>query len=79
MHDDGSTPLIFVGIVLVNFFNIDVSRLPSLLLTLTTEGMVVCGFYNKEIAEAKADMVNHFSQSFEHKLSCTFEWVNFSE
>lgn len=79
LHQDPNVPLLLAGVVLVRFFNIEVDRLPSMLLALQKEGVVMCGFYNKEIAEAKVDMVNQFAKSSQNTLTCSMDHLDLFE
>ena len=48
-------------------------RATRTMLQVHTEGSALCGIFTYEIAEAKVEQVNSYSQSHGHPLQCTME------
>ena len=73
MFNDDYTPMDFVIEVLENLFGMGRERATRTMLQVHTEGSALCGIFTYEIAEAKVEQVNSYSQSHGHPLQCTME------
>jgi len=71
--NDDYTPMDFVVDVLRIFFNMDLEKASSVMLTVHTQGKATCGIYTHDIAETKAEQVNLYSKENEHPLMCDIE------
>ena len=73
LNNDDYTPMDFVIEVLENLFGMGRERATRTMLQVHTEGSALCGIFTYEIAEAKVEQVNSYSQSHGHPLQCTME------
>ena len=72
MNDD-YTPMEFVVEVLEVFFRMNREQATQVMLTVHTQGKVVCGIYTRDIAETKSAQVNQYARDNEHPLLCEIE------
>jgi ATP-dependent Clp protease adaptor protein ClpS len=63
----------FVVEVLETLFGMGRERATRTMLQVHTEGSALCGIFTYEIAEAKVEQVNSYSQRHGHPLQCTME------
>jgi len=73
MLNDDYTPMDFVIEVLEGLFSMEHERAKQTMLQVHTEGQAMCGIFTFEIAEAKVEQANSFSQQNGHPLQCTME------
>jgi ATP-dependent Clp protease adaptor protein ClpS len=73
MLNDDYTPMDFVVEVLEGLFGMGRERATRTMLQVHTEGSALCGIFTYEIAEAKVEQVNSYSQRHGHPLQCTME------
>lgn len=75
MLNDDYTPMDFVVYVLQKFFAMDLEKATRVMMQVHTQGMGVCGIFNRDIAETKVALVNQFAREHQHPLKCTMEKV----
>lgn len=73
MLNDDYTPMDFVIEVLEGLFSMEHEHARRTMLQVHTEGQALCGIFTFEIAEAKVEQSNSFSQQNGHPLQCTME------
>ncbi len=71
--NDDYTPMEFVVEVLRAFFGMNPETATRVMLKVHTEGKGVCGVFSKDVAETKAEQVNHYSMECEQPLLCAVE------
>ena len=71
--NDDYTPIEFVGEVLQNFFHKSQVEAQKITQQINNEGLAICGFYTRDIAETKVGIVNDCAAKSQHPLKCTFE------
>jgi ATP-dependent Clp protease adaptor protein ClpS len=71
--NDDFTPMDFVVEILTDFFNMSQEKATQVMLQVHTQGVGVCGTYNKDVAETKVHIVNEYSREHHHPLMCTME------
>jgi len=73
LFNDDYTPMEFVIEVLQQYFSLDLDRATEVMLTVHYRGKGVAGVYPRDIAETKAQQVNHYARSQGHPLLCQIE------
>lgn len=73
LFNDDYTPMEFVIEVLQQYFVLDLDRATEVMLTVHYRGKGVAGVYPRDIAETKAQQVNHYARSQGHPLLCQIE------
>jgi ATP-dependent Clp protease adaptor protein ClpS len=73
LFNDDYTTMEFVIEVLQQFFNMNMERAQTVMLTIHHEGLAVCGIYSRDVAETKVTQVIEFAQQHEHPLRCSME------
>ncbi|PHS31178.1 MAG: ATP-dependent Clp protease adapter ClpS [Methylophaga sp.] len=73
MLNDDYTPMDFVIEVLQDLFNMGHDSAQRTMMQVHTEGKAPCGLFTFEIAEAKVEQTNSYSQQHGHPLQCTME------
>ena len=71
--NDDYTPMEFVVLLLMRFFNMTQEQAEQIMLHVHTKGVGVCGVYPREIAETKVRLVMDFAGENQHPLQCTME------
>ncbi|TXJ08153.1 MAG: ATP-dependent Clp protease adapter ClpS [Acinetobacter sp.] len=71
--NDDYTPMDFVIEILQQYFALDLDQATQVMLTVHYEGKGVAGVYARDIAETKANQVNHYARSQGHPLLCQIE------
>ena len=71
--NDDYTPMEFVVILLIRFFNMSQEKAEQIMIHIHTKGVGVCGVFPKEIAETKVHQVMDFANENKHPLQCTME------
>ncbi len=71
--NDDYTPMEFVVLLLMRFFNMNQGQAEQTMLQIHTKGIGLCGVYPREIAETKVRLVLEFAGENEHPLQCTME------
>ena len=71
--NDDYTPMEFVIIVLIKFFNKQQEEATQIMLHVHKNGLGICGSFTYEIAESKCKLVLDFAKKNEHPLQCTME------
>ena len=71
--NDDYTPMEFVIMVLIKFFNKKQEEATQIMIHVHKSGIGVCGSFTYEIAESKCKLVLEFSKKNEHPLQCTME------
>ena len=71
--NDDYTPMEFVIIVLMKFFNKQQEEATQIMLHVHKNGIGICGSFTYEIAESKCKLVLDFAKKNEHPLQCTME------
>lgn len=72
MNDD-YTPMEFVIEVLEQYFAMTLDQATEVMLTVHYEGKGIAGTYPRDIAETKANQVNHYARSKGYPLLCQIE------
>lgn len=75
MLNDDYTPMDFVVMVLVSFFNIDSDAAVRIMLDVHQKGQGHCGVYTRDVAETKVAQVIDFARQHDHPLLCKIEKV----
>lgn len=75
MNDD-YTPMDFVIEILQQYFVMNLDQATQVMLTVHYEGKGIAGVYPRDIAETKANQVNHYARSKGHPLLCQIEPKN---
>ena len=73
LFNDDYTPMEFVIEVLQQYFALDLDRATEVMLTVHYRGKGVAGIYPRDIAETKAQQVNHYARAQGHPLLCQIE------
>lgn len=73
LFNDDYTPMEFVIEVLQRYFGHDLDRATEVMLTVHYRGKGIAGVYPRDIAETKAQQVNHHARSQGHPLLCQIE------
>lgn len=73
LFNDDYTPMEFVIEVLQRYFGHDLDRATEVMLTVHYRGKGIAGVYPRDIAETKAQQVNHHARSLGHPLLCQIE------
>src|SRR6516162_8791029 len=71
--NDDYTPIEFVVIVLIRFFNKNQEDATRIMLHVHQNGVGECGIYTYEIAETKVTQVMDFARKHQHPLQCVME------
>ena len=71
--NDDYTPMEFVIMVLMKFFNKKKEEATQIMLHVHKNGLGICGSFTYEIAESKCILVLDFAKKNEHPLQCTME------
>ena len=71
--NDDYTPMEFVVLVLIRFFNKNQEDATRIMLHVHQNGVGECGVYTYEIAETKVTQVMDFSRKHQHPLQCVME------
>lgn len=71
--NDDYTPMEFVVVLLMRFFNMNQEQAEQVMIHVHTKGIGVCGVFPKEIAETKVRIVTDFASENQHPLQCTME------
>lgn len=74
--NDDYTPMEFVIEVLETFFAMNREKATQIMLTVHTSGAAVVGIFPQDIAETKAEQVNHFAQQNKHPLMSIVEMTD---
>ncbi|AOA59959.1 ATP-dependent Clp protease adapter ClpS [Acinetobacter larvae] len=73
MLNDDYTPMDFVIEILQQYFALNLDQATQVMLTVHYEGKAVAGVYPRDIAETKANQVNHYARSQGYPLLCQIE------
>ncbi len=73
LNNDDYTPMEFVVLILMDFFNMSIEAATRIMLDVHTSGKGVCGIFTREIAETKVAQINSYSRKNQHPLLCTME------
>ncbi|NKB62417.1 MAG: ATP-dependent Clp protease adapter ClpS [Gammaproteobacteria bacterium] len=73
LHNDDYTPMEFVVVLLMRFFNLTQEKSEAIMIHIHTKGVGVCGVFPREIAETKVHLVMDFANKHQHPLQCTME------
>lgn len=71
--NDDYTPTDFVCQILQKFFRKSQLQAQKLTMQISSDGVAICGFYTRDVAETKVGIVNDFAAKSLHPLKCTFE------
>lgn len=71
--NDDFTPMEFVVLVLVRFFQKNEEEATRIMLHVHHHGVGECGVYTYEIAETKVTQVMDFAREHQHPLQCVME------
>ena len=71
--NDDFTPMEFVVTVLMKFFSKSLGESTEIMLSVHHQGVGICGFYPRDIAETKVVQVNRHARDNGHPLKCTME------
>ncbi len=71
--NDDYTPMEFVVHVLEVFFAMEREKAVQIMLAVHTSGSAVVGIYPRDIAETKAEQVNHYARENDHPLLSKIE------
>lgn len=71
--NDNYTPPEFLNYVLQKFFHKPQAEAGRLATQISREGLAVCGFFTRDVAETKVGIVNDHARKCQHPLKCTFE------
>ena len=71
--NDDFTPMEFVVSVLMKFFGKSLGQSTEIMLNVHHQGVGVCGYYPRDIAETKVNQVNRHSRDSGHPLKCSME------
>ena len=71
--NDDYTPMEFVVMLLMRFFNMGGEKAAQIMLHIHTKGVAVCGVFPREIAETKVRMILDCARDNGHPLQCTME------
>lgn len=71
--NDDFTPMEFVVILLMRFFNMTQEKAEQIMIHIHTRGQGVCGVFPREIAELKVQQIMQCAHDSEHPLQCTME------
>lgn len=70
---DDYTPSEFLQSVLQGQFHKPQIEAAKLTMQVRKEGLAICGFFTRDIAETKVSIVNEQARRSQHPLKCTFE------
>ena len=71
--NDDYTPMEFVIMVLIKFFNKKEEEAMQIMLHVHKKGIGICGVFTYEVTESKCKLVLDFTKKNEHPLQCTIE------
>ena len=71
--NDDYTPMEFVVVVLMRFFQLSERAATEVMLQVHFQGKGVCGLFTRDIAETKVMLVNSYAKENEHPLLCIME------
>lgn len=71
--NDDYTPMEFVVMLLMRFFNMTQGKAEQIMVHIHTRGLGVCGIYPREIAETKVRQTLDCAREHQHPLQCTLE------
>ena len=71
--NDDFTPMEFVVMLLMRFFNMGRDKAEQIMIHIHTRGLGVCGVYPREIAETKMRQTLDCAREHQHPLQCTLE------
>ena len=71
--NDDYTPMEFVVVLLMKFFQLSSEAATAVMLQVHFQGKGVCGVFTRDIAETKVMLVNDYARSNEHPLLCIME------
>ncbi len=71
--NDDYTPMEFVIMVLIKFFNKKQEEAMRIMLHVHKKGIGICGVFTYEVAESKCKLVLDYAKKYEHPLQCTIE------
>ncbi len=71
--NDDYTPMEFVVLLLMRFFNLSQTDAEQIMIHIHTRGLGVCGVFPREIAETKVRQTLDFARMNQHPLQCTME------
>ncbi len=73
LHNDDYTPMDFVVLILMKFFNHIEEDAFRIMYLVHNTGIGICGEFTKEIAETKVSLVSSYAKEQQHPLKCTIE------
>jgi ATP-dependent Clp protease adaptor protein ClpS len=73
MYNDDFTPVEFVVLMLMQFFNKGVDEATAVMMQVHTQGKGICGVFTKDIAETKALEVMKWARVEQHPLRLEVE------
>lgn len=71
--NDEYTPVEFTSYVLQKIFHKPQIEASQICMQIHREGLAVCGFFTRDVAETKVGIVNDYARRSHHPLKCTFE------
>jgi len=71
--NDDYTPMDFVVVVLMKFFNKSIEEAEKITLNVHKKGVGECGVYTYEVAETKVMLVTDFAKQNQQPLKCIME------
>lgn len=71
--NDDYTPMEFVVMLLMQFFNMSQEKAEQIMLHIHTQGLGVCGVFTREIAETKIRQIMECARANQHPLQCIME------
>ena len=71
--NDDYTPMEFVVMVLMRFFQLGNEAATQVMLQVHLQGKGVCGVFTRDIAETRVMLVNDCARKNEHPLLCVME------
>lgn len=71
--NDDYTPMEFVVVLLMRFFNKSQEDAERVMIHIHTRGLGICGVFSREIAETKVRLILEFAKENQHPLQCTME------
>jgi len=73
LHNDDYTPMDFVVLILMTFFNHTEEDASRIMYLVHNTGIGICGKFTKEVAETKVSLVSNHAKKQGHPLKCTME------
>ena len=73
LHNDDFTPMEFVLGMLEKYMFMDRRQAVAVMLEAHQQGRAVCGFFTKEVAESKLELITDSACENEHPLVCSME------